>query len=226
MLSETLLRTLSNTTYYLAWLAAGLALVAVASAAITRHLRLRLLRRERAGQLLEALASYTGWISAQRRAAFFQGDAQEGDTPLQVVRTIQRDWFPELADEVAQLVEVHAHLIDFLWTQQMLRLKDPEAWFESDHDARFMQLWRSHRDALRSAAEKLKALAGADGPGMETESIFTADGAGTPGLREPGYRALPRAAPLTSALRAPAHRRGPLPGPATAGAKSARSIAG
>ncbi|MDP3759762.1 MAG: hypothetical protein Q8R01_04505 [Ramlibacter sp.] len=165
---------MSNTAYYLAWLAAGLALIAVASAAITRHLRLRVLRRVKAAQLLEALASYTGWIAAQRRAGFFQGEAHEGDSPLQVVRTIQRDSFPELSEEVAQLLEVHAHLIDFLWTQQMLRLKDAEVWFDSDHDARFMQLWREHRAATQGTAEKLRAIAGGDEPAIESKATFPA----------------------------------------------------
>ena len=158
---------LSNTAYYLAWLAAGLALIAVASAVIARYSRLRLMRRVKAAQLLDALATYTDWIAAQRRAAYFQGEPQEGDSPLQDVRTIQRDWFPELSEEAAQLFEVHAHLIDFLWAQQLLRVKDTEAWFESDSDVRFMELWRLHRDAAQAAAEKLKGLAGVAEPGME-----------------------------------------------------------
>ena len=165
---------MSNTTYYLAWLAAGLVLIAVASAAIARHLRVRVLRRAKAAQLLDALATYTGWIEAQRRAAYFQGEAQDGGSPLQDVRTIQRDWFPELSEEAAQLFEVHAHLIDFLWAQQMLRLKDADAWFESDPDARFMQLWRSHRSAAQAAAERLKGLVGVAEPGMEAEWTFPA----------------------------------------------------
>lgn len=169
-----LLETLSNTTYYLAWLAAGLALIAVASAAIARHLRLRVLRRVKAAQLLDALTTYSDWIAAQRRAAYFQGEAQDGDSPLHAARAIQRDWFPELSDEIAQLFEVHAHLIDFLWAQQVLRLKDADAWFESDDDVRYMQLWRSHRDAAQAACDKLKGLAGVDEPGLDAEWTFPA----------------------------------------------------
>lgn len=165
---------MSNTTYYLAWLAAGLAIIAVLSAAITRHLRLRMLRRMKAAELLDALAGYTGWIAAQRRAAFFQGDAQEGDSPLREVRIIQRDWFPELSEEAAQLFDVHARLIDFLWTQQMLRLKDAEAWLESDHDTRFMLLWRLHRQAAQAASEKLRLLVCGGERGPEAESTFPA----------------------------------------------------
>jgi hypothetical protein len=176
---------LSNIAYYLAWLAAGLALIAAASAAIARQLRLRVLRRAKAAHLLDALASYSDWIAAQRRATYFQGEPQEDDSPLQDVRTIQRGWFPELSDEAAQLFEVHAHLIDFLWAQQMLRLKDAEAWFESDSDVRFMELWRMHRSAAQAAAEKLKGLAGVAVEGMEDmDGVVHPNAPSTAGVRQ------------------------------------------
>lgn len=158
---------LSNTAYYVAWFTAGLALIAIASAAIVWYLRLRVLRRLKAVQLLDALATYTGWVDAQRRAPFFQGESEEVVSPLQEVHAIQRDWFPELSDEATQLFEVHAHLIDFLWGQQMLRLRDAEAWFESDADERFMQLWRSHRDVAEAAEKKLKKAASLAEPELD-----------------------------------------------------------
>lgn len=165
---------MSNTTYYLAWLAAGLAIVAGLSAALTRHLRSRALRRVKAAQLLEAQAAYTAWIAAQRRAAFFEGDAREGESPLREARLIQREWFPELAGEAADLFDMHARLIDFLWTQQMLRVTDAEAWLDSDHDARFQQLWRLHRDAAHAVGERLRELAGGTEAGCKVESASTA----------------------------------------------------
>lgn len=165
---------LSNTTYYLAWLAAGLLIAAALSAAITRHVRWRALRRLKAGQLVDALAAYTGWIAMQRRAAFFEGDAREDSSPLREVRAIQREWFPELAAEAAELFDVHARLIDFLWAQQVMRLKDAEAWLDSDADARFVQLWRLHRDAAQAACDRLELLCGRSEGGWEVESTFPA----------------------------------------------------
>jgi hypothetical protein len=150
----------SNATYYLAWLAAGLVLTAITSAAITRHLRRRVERRVKAVELLDALARYSGWVTAQRRIAFFQGEAQDSDLPLQELCVIQQRWFPELSQEMAQLLAVHAGLVDFLRVQQALRLKDAEAWLESDHDGRFMEFWRSHRHAVHATGEKVKLVTG------------------------------------------------------------------
>jgi hypothetical protein len=150
----------SNLSYYLLWLAGGLLAIAVISAGITRYLRLRLLRRLKATQMLDALARYSEWVAVQGRTPFFQGDAREEDSPLQEVRTIRQQWFPELSNEAAEIFAVHARLIDFLWTQQMLRVSDPEAWLESDYDRQFTDLWRLHLRVVNAIAEKLTVVAG------------------------------------------------------------------
>jgi len=165
---------LSNTIYYLAWLAAGLVATAIASAVIARHLRMRVLRRANGLELAEALVRFSAWVASQRRAVFFQGDVQDGDAALQEVYSIQQQWFPELSGEAAQLAEVHERLIDFLRAQQMLRQKDAEAWLDSDHDERFMELWRLHRHVVQSLREKLTALADIAGDAHEPGSTLPA----------------------------------------------------
>ena len=160
---------MSNTAYYLAWLAAGLAAVAVVSAWITRQLRLRLTRRVMAARLFDALARYAAWAGSQRRAMLFQPDAWGGDGALEELRAIQRRWFAPLGGEAARLQDAHARLVDFLWTQQVLRLKDAEAWLLSEPDAKFMALWRLHRDAARDLGEKLGQLAGVSDVSVEAE---------------------------------------------------------
>jgi hypothetical protein len=158
---------LSNTTYYLAWLAAGLFATAIASALIARHLRLRALRRLKAPQLLDALARYSGWAAAQRHAMLFQADAWGGDEALAQVRGLQRQWFAPLAREAAQLLDTHTRLVEFLWTQQVLRLSDAEAWLLSDPDAKFMALWQPHHEAVRALGDKLQQLAGVADAGCD-----------------------------------------------------------
>ena len=86
------------------------------------------------------------------------------------MRLIQREWFPGLSWETAELLDVHARLIDFLWTQQMLRVTDAEAWLDSDHDTRFLRLWGLHRDAAQAARVKLNELAGGTGTGYDVDA--------------------------------------------------------
>ena len=152
---------MSNIVYFSLWLVAALIAVALASATIARSLRLREVRRLKALELLDALDRYSDWVASQRRATFFQGEG-EGDgaeTPLEEARHIKQGWFPELAGDLVEILIVHNRMIDFLWNQQLLRLKDPERWMESDHDSRFLELWGQHRYALEGVQLKLRSLA-------------------------------------------------------------------
>ena len=150
---------MSNTLYFSLWLVAGLIAIALVSATIARSLRMRELRRLKALELLDALTRYSEWVAAQRRAPFFQGEGDEGLSPLEDARSIKHGWFPELAGDMVEILLVHNRLVDFLWNQQLLRSSDPEAWLESDHDTRFLELWRQHRYAIDGVQIKLRSLA-------------------------------------------------------------------
>jgi hypothetical protein len=160
--------------YHALWMAIALAGIAVASAVIARRLRLREFRRERAEAALDALARYAEWLAAQRRTAGFHGDPPAGRSALVEVRRLQQAAFPELAAEFITVQEVHARMLDFLWRQQLLRTRDPEAWLESDHDQRFLILWDEHRATVHVLAERLRALVGELRVDAEPESVFPA----------------------------------------------------
>ena len=145
--------------YFSLWLVAALIAVALASATIARGLRSREVRRLKALELLDALDGYSEWVAGQRRVTFFQGEGEDAATPLEEARHIKQGWFPELAGDMVEILVVHNRLVDFLWNQQLLRLKDPERWMESDHDSRFLELWRQHRYALDGVRMKLRPLA-------------------------------------------------------------------
>ena len=135
--------------YYLLWLIAGLMLAALASVLIVRWLQWRALRALKAIELLDALARYTEWVSAQGRAVFLHGPTHDRDSALQELGALQEHWFPGLQPQAQDLFAVHIRLTRFLRSQQRLRLRDPEAWFESDPDVAFMPLWREHCRAAR-----------------------------------------------------------------------------
>ena len=157
--------------YHALWIAIALAAIAAASGAYARRLRWRELRRDRAEQALDALARYSEWLAAQRRTAAFAGDRCG---LLQELREAQQAAFPELAPALAGLLEVHARILDFLWRQQLLRSRDPEAWLDSDHDGRFMALWREHRAAVHAMADRLRELVRDPLVDAEPESVFPA----------------------------------------------------
>ncbi len=160
---------MSNVAYYSLWLVAALIAVALVSATIARALRLREVRRLKALELLDALDRYSDWVAFQRRATFFQGEGDAAETPLEEARHIKQGWFPELAGDMVEILIVHNRLVDFLWNQQVLRYKDPERWLESDHDNRFLQLWRQHRQAIEGLQITLRSLAHVPEPQQDGE---------------------------------------------------------
>ena len=147
------------TIYLAGWLLLGLAGVGVLSWFLARHWRRYDLRSIEAERLLQALQLYSEWLCAQRLAAVFQGEGAEAAAALDTACTIRQAWFPELSGDMAELLAVHNRLINFLGTQQALWLRDPEHWLESEHDKRFMALWRQHRFALQALLEKLEDVA-------------------------------------------------------------------
>ena len=162
---------MSNIVYFSLWLVAALIAVALASATIARSLRLREVRRLKALELLDAIARYSEWVAAQRRASFFQGDGEGASLPLEQARQIKQGWFPELVGDMVEILIVHNRLVDFLWNQQLLRLKDPEGWLESDHDTRFLALWRQHRYGIEGVELKLGLLTHMQEPEHEERQL-------------------------------------------------------
>ena len=147
---------MDNPLYLAAWLVVLLAAIAVLSWVLARHRRRQDRRRLQAQRLLRALQRYSAWICAQRLAAVFQGEPPEAAAALDEACSVRRAWFPELAGEMAEVLAVHNRILNFLGAQQALWLRDPEHWLESDHDRRFMALWRQHGFALQALLARLE----------------------------------------------------------------------
>jgi len=149
---------MESTTYLAAWLLIALTGVAALSWGLARYKHRHDLRRLQAERLLGALQRYSDWVCAQRLAAVFQGEGADAAAALDTACTIRLAWFPELAGDMAELMAVHNRTINFLSTQQQLWLRDPEHWLESEHDKRFMALWRQHRYALEALLTRLQQV--------------------------------------------------------------------
>jgi hypothetical protein len=162
------------TTYLGAWLLAVLIAIGVLSWVLARYQRRHDWRRLQAQQLLQALQRYSEWVRAQRLAAVFQGEGADAAAALDQACTIRLAWFPELAGDMAQLLAVHNRLLNFLGTQQALWLRDPEHWLESEHDKRFMALWRQHRFTLQTLLAQLEDAASIriHSPALRRESTY------------------------------------------------------
>jgi hypothetical protein len=152
---------MDTTTYLAAWLLAALLAIGFLSAFLARFKRQHDLRRIQAERMTQALQRYSDWLCAQRLAAVFQGEGPEAAAALDEACTIRLAWFPEMTGEMAELMAVHNRLVNFLSSQQSMWLRDPERWLASDHDKRFMALWRQHqytRQALLARLEQATSV--------------------------------------------------------------------
>jgi hypothetical protein len=141
---------MDSTTYLAAWLLAALVAIGILSWQLARYTQRHDVRAAQAQRLGQALQRYSDWVCAQRLAAVFDGEGEEAAAALDEACTIRLGWFPDLAGEMAELLAVHNRIVNFLATQQALWLRDPEHWLDSEHDKRFMALWRQHRFALQA----------------------------------------------------------------------------
>lgn len=141
--------------YFGLWLVAALVAIGFLSAFLARQRRWRELRREQGLRMLAALERHCGWVGLQRRATQFQGEGTEAAQALDEARATQLAWFPGLAADMAQLLAAHERLVRFLAAQQALRLRDAEAWIESDHETRFDALARQQALLIAGMRRKL-----------------------------------------------------------------------
>ena len=154
---------MSSFAYYLISLGAALLVIAIASGLIARHLR-RGQRRLQALALLDALARSNDWVAAQGRGVCFQAPTEHTDPSLEEIRTVQRQWFPELDAPADELLAVHGRLSGLLRMHQRLRTEDPEAWLDGAYDAAFMDMWREHCTIVQGMERRLLAEATPAGP--------------------------------------------------------------
>lgn len=147
---------MDTTTFLAAWLLAAALAAAALGWMAARIKRRRDLRRAQAQELLRALHRYSDWVGAQRLAAVFQGESAEAAAALDRACTLRQACFPTLAGDMAELLAVHNRLLHFLGLQHALWLRDPEQWMQSDHDTRFLALWRQHRRALQALQDGLE----------------------------------------------------------------------
>ena len=145
--------------HYALWLAVALTAVAVAGAWVAKRSRMRQLRREKAGEMLDVLSRYAAWMALQRHALCRPSDSHETEVALGEACALAQGWFPELSDDMIELYRVHNRLADFLARHRARRMRSAGTTLESGHDTAFKLLWNDHRTAVQMMVTKLRVLA-------------------------------------------------------------------
>ncbi|MGE4240574.1 hypothetical protein [Ramlibacter sp.] len=144
--------------YLALWILVALTVAAFVSAWAAKQLRLRNVRRQQAVLMFDALERYGAWMAQQRHAPTYEGETPEAAEALDEACTLRVGWFPELATDMAELLGVHNRMLHFLAAQHALRQRDAERWLETDHDGRFLSLWRQHMVVMQTLQAKLSIM--------------------------------------------------------------------
>lgn len=136
------------TLYYLVWLLAGLALIALASTRLVRRLVRREGSRACACALADALSRYAAWLAVQRGHLMLEIDRVVADMALEEARELQARCFPQLAGALQGILATDRALAQWFRQQHALRHRDPEAWLDSQADPVGRGLLRAQDEAL------------------------------------------------------------------------------
>lgn len=150
--------------YYCLWILLGLVLAGLASTLLVRQLRRRVQHEAQAHALLDALSRYAVWTAAQRNGSGYgHGNERERATAaaaLREARLLQARCFPALTGAFTSLLDSDRRLQALLREQQSLRVRDPEAWLDTQPLPVMEELWQRHESALRALAQRLSATQG------------------------------------------------------------------
>ena len=139
------------TLYYLVWLLAALALIALSSAIVV----LRARRRSGARALADALSRYATWMAAQRGQLTMDIGRELAESALHEAQALQARDFPQLAPTLQALLATDRKLTHWLQRQKHLRHRNPETWLALQAERYSRQLLRAQDDTLDEMRRRL-----------------------------------------------------------------------
>ena len=123
----------------------------------------RLARRRAAGyQLMDCLKAYTAWIDWHRDEPLLHQDPAEAGLPAPLAQAVQiKDaHFPELSGLVLQLLQAHQELMQYLWEENLLRMRHAAPQRPHYADPRYHNVRDRQDAALDSLFLRCRALIG------------------------------------------------------------------
>ena len=142
-------------------------------ARVVKHLA----RRRQAGyQLMDGLKGYTVWIDWHRDEPQLHQDPATLTVPAALARAVrtQEQHFPELSRLMAQLLQTHRQLMQYLWEENILRTADTAQRRPHYADPRYHQLRDTQDAALDSLFANCRELIGESESGWHrTRSDFS-----------------------------------------------------
>jgi len=115
----------------------------------------KLLLREKAETLVEALYANNHWLDTKRNSLLFRETDHEEPQPFHEARMIQRLYFPELSPFIEAMMVAQLPMVTFLYDQRIAQLKNKEVWLKTHDLAPFKDMYGQYLDAFHSCVEQI-----------------------------------------------------------------------
>jgi len=133
---------------------------------VTHHLAVKretaTRRRDRIEAFVKALFANEQWTVSNFFATFSGKEVNE-NCPLDEARMIQNLHFPELQQDLEELLNLHVKLLEFVGYQKMQRKKDENAWLKSYDPIPFYKSYAVYIAKDKAIAEKCRAMISKNG---------------------------------------------------------------
>ncbi|MBL0393863.1 hypothetical protein JJ685_22185 [Ramlibacter monticola] len=141
-----------------------------------QHRRRIARRRAAAYQLIDCLKAYTAWIDWHRDEPLLHQNPDEGGIPAALAQAVQikDQHFPELGTLVLDLLRTHRELMQYLWEENILRMKHASPLRPHYADPRYHNIRDRQDGLLDSLFLRCRQLGGDSGSGWRrTRSDFS-----------------------------------------------------
>jgi hypothetical protein len=128
------------------------------SAARKRHEQLR----SQGYKLIRTLNAYSAWVDFQRDNALVEQSMDELTLPGPLARSlvIKDIWFPSLSHHMLRMLQAHAHLMEYLWQHNLLRLSLATGWMPAYQDPQYQQIRGAQEDLIEEMISMCREIIG------------------------------------------------------------------
>ncbi len=113
------------------------------------------LLRERAEAMVESLYAHSDWLNDNNNKLVFSKETHNVPSPLDRAWMIQKLYFPELRESVADVMVASAQMAQFNINQRIAQLKDYDAWVKTFDPSPYSEMYRSYLTAFETAIARV-----------------------------------------------------------------------
>lgn len=108
--------------------------------------------------IVKALYAHSRWIEEKFDTMVFRIEDHNSPSPLDEAIMLKSLYFPELHQEIVDVMAAQTPLVNFIWEQRIARKKDDAAWLQTFNRSPYNEAYKAHLSALSAVTRKCRAI--------------------------------------------------------------------